>query len=440
MIGTCEATARQIERILQSDTLRSAEGLRRLLRYLAEKTFSGEADDLKEYTVGVEGLGKPSAYDPRYESGVRIQIGRLRQKLIEYYYIEGRDDSIVAELPKGRFKLSFEYRQGASATRAEPSESHEARGVAAAGDGFRSTISILLLLACAWGFYASVQFWRQQRQTVLFRNSWPEEVYGLWRLFLSPERPLIVAIADPPFADVLGLGMYGDRTSTDWDDLMQTRGAAALQKGYDSSQWRPYPFLTGTAEASAAFELGRLLGLRVPHMSVVRSSELSWQQFADNNMILVGPAAFFQDQLRSLPVELEFMQNANGIEILHPRPGDPPIPALGCGEVRGTGRQYALVSTTPGPAGNGVVRTFTSVGTSARLAALQSFSDPFEARTLLRNLAGRAGKAPQFFQVVLRVTYTDGVATNTEYILHRELHLKTSKRHYTRYSHTGTTK
>ena len=59
------ATEHQIERILHSETLRASEALRRLLRYLADKTFSGEADQLKEYTVGIDGLGKPATYDPR---------------------------------------------------------------------------------------------------------------------------------------------------------------------------------------------------------------------------------------------------------------------------------------------------------------------------------------------------------------------------------------
>ena len=47
----------QLERILHSDTFRHSEVLRRLLRFLAEKSLSGEADYLKEYTLAVEGLG-----------------------------------------------------------------------------------------------------------------------------------------------------------------------------------------------------------------------------------------------------------------------------------------------------------------------------------------------------------------------------------------------
>ncbi len=101
----------QIGRILHSDEFRSCEVLRRLLAYLAEKAVSGEGDQLKEYVIAIEGLGKPSSYDPQHNSAVRIQVGRLRQKLAEYYRGEGKDDEIVVDLPKGRFRLICQHRQ-----------------------------------------------------------------------------------------------------------------------------------------------------------------------------------------------------------------------------------------------------------------------------------------------------------------------------------------
>ena len=100
----------QIERILKSDTFRSAAVLRRLLKFLADKAIAGEADELKEYSIGVDAFGKPSTYDPRSDAIVRLQVGRLRQKLGEYYRTEGKDDALVFELPKGHFKLKWETR------------------------------------------------------------------------------------------------------------------------------------------------------------------------------------------------------------------------------------------------------------------------------------------------------------------------------------------
>src|SRR5580658_2515256 len=105
-----EAARKQVDRILASDTLHASEVLRRLMRFLADKTFSGEADRLKEYSVGLDALGKPASYDPRQDSGVRLQASRLRQKLDEYYRTEGSNDPLTIEMPRGRFKISWQAR------------------------------------------------------------------------------------------------------------------------------------------------------------------------------------------------------------------------------------------------------------------------------------------------------------------------------------------
>lgn len=81
----------QIERLVRSKTFETSEVHRRLLHYLAEKTLSGEADRLKEYVIGLEAFSKPSTYDPKRDSIVRLQVGRLRQKLAAYYQTEASD-------------------------------------------------------------------------------------------------------------------------------------------------------------------------------------------------------------------------------------------------------------------------------------------------------------------------------------------------------------
>src|SRR5438067_12037896 len=110
MVLELEASSAQIQRILQSKAFRTSEVHRNLLNYLAEKSLSGDAENIKEYTVGLDVFAKPSSYDPRQESTVRMHVARLRQKLSEYYRTEGVDDPIIVDLPKGGFRLAFEPR------------------------------------------------------------------------------------------------------------------------------------------------------------------------------------------------------------------------------------------------------------------------------------------------------------------------------------------
>jgi len=104
---------------VHSEQFRSSEVLRRLLTFLSEKAIAGEADNLKEYVVAIEGLGKSSTYDPQHNSAVRM--GRLRQRLAEYYRAEGKSDPTFVDLPKGRFRLTFEPRSNSSTSSQESS-------------------------------------------------------------------------------------------------------------------------------------------------------------------------------------------------------------------------------------------------------------------------------------------------------------------------------
>jgi hypothetical protein len=412
----------QIERILHSETLRSSEALRRLLRYLADKTLNGEADQLKEYTVGIDGLGKPASYDPRQESIVRIQVGRLRQKLSEYYHGEGKGDPIVVELPKGHFKLRF----GPGAEPAEPEIERSASPTAALEPNrsrFGTAASILLLIAIALAIYSTTELWHERRQTALFRALWTPEIEALWSPFVSSDRGLIVAVHNPTFVSVPGFGVYRDGAANSWDELMQSPATASMRT-LNKSEFHPLNFYTGTGEAGASLHLGTLLGSRAPHMSLIRISDLSWEQLADHNVIFVGPAAPFQERLQALPVELQLTEDERQVWVLHPRPGEPPLPTLYNSNLSGSGEQFALVTTAPGPLGKGVVRAFESIGTSARLAAVQAFCDPAAARILLSKLRNQSGTIPLYFQLLLKVRYKDGVATDLEYVLHRELSLK----------------
>jgi adenylate cyclase len=98
---------RQLERILASPQLAHAPALGALLRYVVERTLQGEADRLKEYTLGVEVFDRGAEFDPRVDTIVRAQSRRLRAKLDEYYRGPGRGDPVRIGLPKGHYVPVF---------------------------------------------------------------------------------------------------------------------------------------------------------------------------------------------------------------------------------------------------------------------------------------------------------------------------------------------
>src|SRR5436190_3435924 len=110
MVPELDQNRIQIQRIVASKAFKTSEVHRNLFNYLADKSLAGEAQNLKEYTVGLDVFGKPSTYDPRQESVVRMHVGRLRQKLTEYYRTEGVEDPVLLDLPKGGFAMTFALR------------------------------------------------------------------------------------------------------------------------------------------------------------------------------------------------------------------------------------------------------------------------------------------------------------------------------------------
>jgi len=101
----------QLDRLLASDGFANAERLSRFLRFVVERALAGEADQLKEYVVGLGVFDRDEQYDPRIDSIVRVEAGRLRAKVEAYYHGEGRNDAVVISIPRGSYAPVFERRR-----------------------------------------------------------------------------------------------------------------------------------------------------------------------------------------------------------------------------------------------------------------------------------------------------------------------------------------
>ncbi|MEO7158849.1 MAG: hypothetical protein ABI039_14885 [Vicinamibacterales bacterium] len=104
----------ELDRILAAKGFASAGRLSKLLRYAVEKTLAGETDQLKEYVVGIEVFERDEKYDPRLDSIVRVEAGRLRSKLDEFYNADGSASTIRISLPKGGYSAHFERSEGSA--------------------------------------------------------------------------------------------------------------------------------------------------------------------------------------------------------------------------------------------------------------------------------------------------------------------------------------
>jgi hypothetical protein len=98
----------ELEAVLASSLFVRTPSLASLLSYLCQKYFQGEADLLKEYTIGVEAFGRAPDFDKKEDSIVRVEIRRLREKLRQYYETEGAGHSIRLTIPVGHYVPVFQ--------------------------------------------------------------------------------------------------------------------------------------------------------------------------------------------------------------------------------------------------------------------------------------------------------------------------------------------
>ncbi|MDR3698927.1 MAG: hypothetical protein P4L56_04780 [Candidatus Sulfopaludibacter sp.] len=102
-MATGDPVRLQLERILASPQFVAAQRRSRLLRFLVEHSLAGEADDLKESVIACEVFDRSAGHDPKVDSLVRVEMGRLRSRLIEYYADAGKNDAVRIEIPVGSY-------------------------------------------------------------------------------------------------------------------------------------------------------------------------------------------------------------------------------------------------------------------------------------------------------------------------------------------------
>ena len=106
-----------LERIRKSEVMSGCQRLVQLLTFVVEATLKGEANHLKETTIGVFVFGRAPDYDPKVDTIVRSQAWRLRGKLREYYASEGIKDPVIIDIPLGRYIPVFSLREPAAAAK-----------------------------------------------------------------------------------------------------------------------------------------------------------------------------------------------------------------------------------------------------------------------------------------------------------------------------------
>jgi hypothetical protein len=396
----------QIDRLLNSHVLHGSESLCKLLRYLAEHALDHPGSPLKEYQIATEVFGRSPNFDPQSDSTIRVQAGRLRLKIAEYYASEGANDPIQVEIPKGTYVVSFHLREPSVR---QPSLLHSARARDAAGESEAARDwkgAFLVLLALLIVSVATVAWLlaRSPRTAERPVEPVPPAFATLWKDFANgPEEPWVI-FSNGAFVGRPETGMrYFDPARDSRDEILE--------------------HYTGVGEVLAIHALDRTFGVLHQQIRVKRGSLLSLDDVKNNDMIFVGSPAE-NLTLRDIPSTHDFIfhnlesgprKGDLAIVNVHPQPGEAQF-WIGTQSHANLVEDYSIVALVHGlnPAKSVLILAGTT--TMGTQAAVEFVCQQSSIEELLRRLKVPVGGELQPFEAVLRVKVTRGVPVESDII------------------------
>jgi len=407
-----EAEREELQRLAASRTLRDSEAVRKLLLYLGDASLEDRAEQLKEYTVGVEALGRPSHYDPRTDSSARALAARLRRKLEEYYAEEGAYSLIRVGFPKGGFKLTFDHLPNLSPPADPVAAVTRWKRIAGVCLG-ASLLSISLL------------FFRGRPAGQASALPWNADLEALWQPFLDERIPIVVSFGSPLFVSMPNAFVRWPAIN-DWESALRSdevNGLASYLRAplQGKARFAPNFDYAGIGDVHGAFLIARLLASKKPEqLSLKRGIVLSWEDIKNNHLVFIGNGKN-QEKLRDILADRDFAVGEAAVRNLKPQPGEPlefrETIDERTGEIRG---DYALLTFLPGLEQGRYMLLLSAMNTETIWGAVEAVTNPKFVTPLVAHLR-YGGKLPRAFQVVVKIMLGAGVPVEVSYATHHVL-------------------
>jgi hypothetical protein len=403
---------RQVEKLANSSVLHGSEALRKLLRYLARQAVAHPGAPLKEYQIATEEFGRPPEFDPAVDSMVRVQVGRLRAKLAEYYAKEGADDPIRVELPKGSYTLAFHHRQpGEAHPPASLGVSHVAARSAPVGVPRKWIVAVIVLSVLLAAAVAALVFTRRGTPVAnaAGEKAAPTALRAFWKPFLfSPDEPWLV-FSNAAF---IGRPETGMRY---YDSARDLKNAV----------WDHY---TGVGEVLAVHNLTQVFSSLHRGLRVKRGSLFTLDDAKNDDLIFVGSPSE-NLTLLELPGTHEFVfqrvdsgtrKGDLAIFNVHPRSGESSY-YLASPSATPLSDDYAVVGFFPGLNPARSVLIIAGTTTFGTQGAVEFLCRQNTVEGLLRGLSVSETGEMKPFEALLHIKIAKGVPVESELVSVRRI-------------------
>jgi len=406
-----EQQLRQVEKVAASAVLHGSESLCKLLRYLAHHAIEHPGTPLKEYQIATEEFGRPPDFDPAVDSMVRVQAGRLRAKLLEYYADEGTADPVRIELPKGTYTIAFHKRDAASKSDRHPHPSPDHSHPVNEQVPRAWLLSVVVLSLLLAGSLLALFLTRKTTPTTFAGEVKPAPAafQAFWKPFLTgPEEPWLV-FSNAAFVGRPETGMRYFNSTRDPKNVI----------------WDHY---TGVGEVIAVHSLDQVFGLLRRNLRVKRGSLFSLDDAQNTDLIFVGSPS---ENLNLLEIpgtrEFVFQRVAEGprkgdlaVFNVHPQPGEQKFYLASPSNALLT-EDYALLAFIPGLNPSRSVMIIAGTTTFGTQGAVEYACREKSVQELLLRLSVSDTGELKPFEALLHVKIAKGVPVETDLVSLRKV-------------------
>lgn len=415
-----EALRRTVEDIIASPALKTSTSLCKLLRYLVQQSIDAPDTPHKEYQIATEVFGRAPDFDPRLDSVVRVQCGRLRTKLAEYYAGPGSKDDLILTIPKGSYALSVQHRNPPPAVSPEaPAGAPKEATNTGSGEGAppassrlgRTGLIASAFLAGALAATAALTFISYHREISALRSKVPPVPAALqtfWGPFVRARQEPLVVFTNSIFVGTADTGMRYFDPARDSRDLI-------TEQHY-----------TGVGEVVGILRLDRVFDQFQRPFRVKRAGLFTLDEARDNNLIFAGSPV---ENVRLGEIlnmrEFVFRRLPGGpsgcdyaVVDLHPQPGKPDK-FFSTPRTRPMEVDYAVVALMHGLDRNQWTLILAGTSTIGTQAAIESVSDKDFLEELLGQLRIPSGAEMKPFEALLRVKVANDVPLQSQLITAR---------------------
>lgn len=402
--------------ILNGPSFKTSHRSQRFLSHVVQCALSGQWEQLKERSLGIEVFSRDPSYDTGGDSIVRVTAGDVRKRLLQYYAEYPERHAFRIEIPTGSYIPEFPgLKAPVLATAPLHAPPHSPRRA-------RKAAALSLVFVCFWVLgVLSAHFISGFSVKPGSRGQFYRELLG--PIVSDSNHETEIALSNPRLLLYVG---SNDPATPPWPSTVNARVPQALETILNPSANEgpakyPFHFLTladqdytGIGDAISAVNLSQLMRSLGRSPRLTESRFLNWRAMRNVHMILLGAphmSAWAQQCLE----RSNFTMGRDAITNAKPLPGERQTYSR---SIQGNILEdYGLIWMARSPSGSRqlLMAGLTSAGTAG---VSDFFCDPDRMRPVYQRLlaASKNRSMPSDWQVLLHIHARENVPLQIDFV------------------------